>query len=408
MSNPTSYVVGYSFSGYQANNPTTPLPAPALDTELSNIQTSVKSLVSSVTDIRRADGALKNGVVTLDSLSQSIALMFDAGTMANATLLANAVASAAASATGAAASLAAAQAIPATDPALLFAGAVLADETVILSAATTDIGAATTTRIRVDHNVTITSLGVVPNRLRFVRFTGALTLTHNATSFALVNGVSRAVSPGDQSVFMSDSSGNWREFDASGIEAPGMAPLGGTLIWWDDVLPTSGLWAWANGSTVSASQVAPQLLARWGNKFGGDGVTTMGLPDLRDTVPVGKSTIGGVASRALQTLTNTVLGALFGEANHTLITAEIPAVPFSGTTGSENTSHTHAGGSAATQNEFGGTNSGSQVTWGGGPQSTGGESNNHQHAFSGTISGGHGPHNNVQPSTTCNYIVRIA
>jgi hypothetical protein len=36
MSNPQPYVVTYSFSGFQASNPTTPLPAPQVDNELAN------------------------------------------------------------------------------------------------------------------------------------------------------------------------------------------------------------------------------------------------------------------------------------------------------------------------------------------------------------------------------------
>jgi hypothetical protein len=36
MPYPTPYTVSYSFSGFQASNPTTPLPLPALDNELAN------------------------------------------------------------------------------------------------------------------------------------------------------------------------------------------------------------------------------------------------------------------------------------------------------------------------------------------------------------------------------------
>ncbi len=72
MANPTPYAVGYSFAGYQASNPSLPLPATSLDAELANIETSVDSLVDGMLDIRRSDGRLKNGVVTIDSLSVGV------------------------------------------------------------------------------------------------------------------------------------------------------------------------------------------------------------------------------------------------------------------------------------------------------------------------------------------------
>jgi hypothetical protein len=39
MANPTPYTVSYSFGGFQASNPSTPLPAGALDNALANIAT---------------------------------------------------------------------------------------------------------------------------------------------------------------------------------------------------------------------------------------------------------------------------------------------------------------------------------------------------------------------------------
>jgi microcystin-dependent protein len=417
MPNPTSYAASYSFSGFQANNPTASLPAPALDNELSNIQTSVKSLVSSVMDVRRSDGTLNNGIVTLDSLSQPIALMFDAGTTANATLLANAVISASASAVSAAASLAAAQALPLTDPAVLFAGAVMANETGLASAATVDIGSAATVRIRIDNNVTISSLGFVPKCLRFVRFTGSLTLTHNAASLALVNGVSRIVSAGDQSVFMSDSSGNWRELDANGVEAPGMVPLGAVLEWYDDVLPTSGLWAWANGSTVSTTLVAPILLARWGARFGGDGITTMGLPDRRETVAVGKFMMGGAADRGLLSSISSalkgVVNAVFGADTVALTAAKIPTI----TAGGGGTIAGQVSTGVIEGNGVGTTFAGSSANPGSVTVVTPGSLVAGQPLVSGTATitstsnntGGTSPtHANLGPSTAVNFIVRIA
>lgn len=113
------------------------------------------------------------------------------------------------------------------------------------------------------------------------------------------------------------------------ISGPGITPIGGTIIWWDDTLPSDGLWAWANGQIISnANVVAPVLLARWGSRFGGNGITTMGLPDLQDVVPVGKDTMGGAAGNGLLSSISSgvkgVLNSIFGSDTFTLITANLP------------------------------------------------------------------------------------
>jgi microcystin-dependent protein len=95
MANPTPYTVTYSFAGFQANNPTTPLPGSSVDNEFANAATAVASLRSAVMDIRRSDGALKNGIVTIDSLESGLALTIDP---TNGDLVAAAVATSAANA----------------------------------------------------------------------------------------------------------------------------------------------------------------------------------------------------------------------------------------------------------------------------------------------------------------------
>jgi hypothetical protein len=77
MSDPTSYDPEYSFAGFQANSPTTPLPGVNVDNELADISTSTASLVAAIKDVRRSDGALKNNIVTYDSLALALQLIFD-------------------------------------------------------------------------------------------------------------------------------------------------------------------------------------------------------------------------------------------------------------------------------------------------------------------------------------------
>lgn len=69
MANPTPYVPGYSYSDFQTSQPTTPLPAPQIDNDFASIQQTTDETIAALADVRRSDGALKNGVVTPDSLS---------------------------------------------------------------------------------------------------------------------------------------------------------------------------------------------------------------------------------------------------------------------------------------------------------------------------------------------------
>jgi hypothetical protein len=89
----------------------------------------------------------------------------------------------------------------------------------VASAATCDIGTPGSLCVGVTGSTTITGFGTAANALRFVRFAGALTLTHNAASLILLGGASRAVAAGDCGIYASDAGGNWREraFFAAGV-----------------------------------------------------------------------------------------------------------------------------------------------------------------------------------------------
>ncbi|UWU83155.1 hypothetical protein N2605_26910 [Bradyrhizobium yuanmingense] len=77
MSDPTDYTPSYSFSGFRASSPVTPLPASKLDDELARISEAVNDHADAINDVRRSDGALKNNIVAYDSLSRSLQLTFD-------------------------------------------------------------------------------------------------------------------------------------------------------------------------------------------------------------------------------------------------------------------------------------------------------------------------------------------
>lgn len=82
----------------------------------------------------------------------------------------------------------------------------------IASAATTSIGAATGEFVHVTGTTTITSFGTntTAGIRRIVLFTGALTLTHNATSLILPTGANITTEADDVAFVLSLGSNNWR------------------------------------------------------------------------------------------------------------------------------------------------------------------------------------------------------
>lgn len=75
------YVPWFSFGNFQANNPDAPLPGANLDVELADAAVSIGSVIDALAQVRRADGALQNGIVSPDALSAaSRALLAGPGT----------------------------------------------------------------------------------------------------------------------------------------------------------------------------------------------------------------------------------------------------------------------------------------------------------------------------------------
>jgi hypothetical protein len=80
----------------------------------------------------------------------------------------------------------------------------------IASASTVDLSAATGDFVDVTGTTTITALGTMAAGVpRTVRFTGALTLTHNATSLVLPGAANITTASGDIVIFRSLGNGNW-------------------------------------------------------------------------------------------------------------------------------------------------------------------------------------------------------
>lgn len=80
----------------------------------------------------------------------------------------------------------------------------------IASSGTTDLGGNTGLVQEISGTTTITSLGTISAGIwKIVRFQGALTLTHNATSLILPGGASITTAAGDYMLAYSKGSGNW-------------------------------------------------------------------------------------------------------------------------------------------------------------------------------------------------------
>lgn len=170
------YVRGYSFAGYQATAPQTPLPAQRVDIELDNISAALVKL-------QRALAATTGNVQVPIEIND----LTDAGA-AGKNVLAAGTNSAARAALG------------------------LEGETTLASAATVDIGAAPTTRVLMTGSSSISSLGSIASQERLVRFAGSLTLT-NGAALILPGGANIVTAADDVARFVSDGAGAWRCID---------------------------------------------------------------------------------------------------------------------------------------------------------------------------------------------------
>ena len=87
----------------------------------------------------------------------------------------------------------------------------LAALSTVASASSVDLGAEAASVITISGTTTITSFGTVSAGIwKWVVFSGALTLTHNATSLILPTGANITTAAGDCAMFVSAGSGNWR------------------------------------------------------------------------------------------------------------------------------------------------------------------------------------------------------
>lgn len=169
-------------------------------------------------------------------------------------------------------------------------------------------------------------------------------------------------------------------------------------------------WLYCDGTAYSRTSYA-NLFAVISTTYGvGDGSTTFNIPDRRGRTGVG---VGSVGTNSQPTIT---LGAVAGEASHTLSAGELAphshngSGSVSGTTSGRTADHSHNTPGDTAYNSAGSTlglmNNGN--TYAGttfGPQATSGESTDHAHVYSAgysfTTNNGNSvsgtAHNNMQP-----------
>jgi microcystin-dependent protein len=145
-------------------------------------------------------------------------------------------------------------------------------------------------------------------------------------------------------------------------------------------------WAFCAGQLLSIQQNTA-LFSLLGTTYGGNGIQTFALPDLRGRVAMGQGNGAGLTQRSI--------GQSFGEVNHTLLSTEMP-------------NHTHALNTAANSNTTNNTDTPSNTVVLGNATGKG------QSAFAVTpyaatapnvtmaptaigVGGGSQPHNNMMP-----------
>jgi hypothetical protein len=223
----------------------------------------------------------------------------------------------------------------------------------IASAATTDIGAATSNDVIVSGTTAITGLGTIAaGAMRKVKFTGVLTLTYNAASLILPGSANITTANGDTAQFTSLGSGNWKcdwYCKQNGQAVVGGAGGGSSLIISDTApaSPTDGQ-QWLQGTTgiVVAWVATPGAWVETGP--GGNGADgTNGVDGAAATVTVGTVTTGAAGSSAAVTNGGTSTAAVL---NFTIPKGDAGTAGAAATVAVGTTSTLAAGASATVTN----------------------------------------------------------
>jgi microcystin-dependent protein len=145
------------------------------------------------------------------------------------------------------------------------------DTDVVLGAVFRDAGTAVTASEIVDKRVIVSSTVVYQGATVPLADSGR-------TGDLFFKNPSPGASSVDSGLYVRASDGNWGQLTKTPEGAVGpVVPIGGTLMWAQGAVP-AGYLEW-DGSTHPVATY-PDLAALYGNKFGGDGITTFGMPNI--------------------------------------------------------------------------------------------------------------------------------
>jgi hypothetical protein len=138
----------------------------------------------------------------------------------------------------------------------------------IASSSTTDLSAATGGYVVITGTVTITAFGTASAGIRRkLRFSGALILTHNATSLILPTGGNITTVAGDTCEVMSEGSGNWRVLWYAGKTIQAASIQAASIVLTGTIIGTSAML-----SPITNSLGADVLLNNTANYFDGPSI----------------------------------------------------------------------------------------------------------------------------------------
>lgn len=182
------------------------------------------------------------------------------------------------------------------------------------------------------------------------------------------------------------------------IASQGVMPTGAGCDFWGTVAPDGFLFSYGQILNIVDQ---PALGALFGSTFGGDGITTFGMPDKRGRSSIGKDDMGGTPAGRVTAAISGVDGTILGAAG-----------------GSESLeSHTHtgsaSGGTLSISIACDGLSGSNPALLGSTAPGSGGSTFTSS-AATGTVSGitvtnnltGAGASQNLPPGIVCNYIVK--